>query len=114
MPELAASPENYQQPPGDDPSISGSCRSHTRPSHSSSFAYWKSRHRDALRRIAGSERKVEQLEGEKRQLKADLFGKSTQTTKRMLRRSQRGGGQERQPGRSVRGPTPSRGSFNAI
>jgi transposase len=44
--------------------------------------YWKSRHRDALQRTAELERKVEQLEGEKRQLKADLFGKSTETTTR--------------------------------
>jgi transposase len=44
--------------------------------------YWKSRHRDALRRITELERKVEQLEGEKRQLKADLFGKSTETATR--------------------------------
>ena len=45
-------------------------------------AYWKSRHRDALQRIAGLEQKVEQLEGEKRQLKADLFGRRTETTSR--------------------------------
>jgi hypothetical protein len=44
--------------------------------------YWKSRHHDSLQRIAALERKVEQLEGEKRQLKADLFGKSTETTTR--------------------------------
>src|SRR5271155_3897938 len=44
--------------------------------------YWKSRHRDALRRITELEQKGEQLEGEKRQLKADLFGKSTETTTR--------------------------------
>src|SRR4051812_38879863 len=44
--------------------------------------YWKSRHRDALQRITELERNVEQLEGEKRQLKADLFGKSTETTTR--------------------------------
>ena len=45
-------------------------------------AYWKSRHRDALQRITGLEQKVEQLEGEKRQLKADLFGRRTETTTR--------------------------------
>jgi chromosome segregation ATPase len=45
-------------------------------------AYWKSRHRDALQRIAGLEQKVEQLEGEKRQLKDDLFGRRTETTSR--------------------------------
>src|SRR4051794_7744176 len=44
--------------------------------------YWKSRHRDALRRITALEQDVEQLEGEKRQLQADLFGKSTETTTR--------------------------------
>jgi transposase len=44
--------------------------------------YWKSRHRDALRRITALEHDVEQLEGERRQLKADLFGKSTETTTR--------------------------------
>ncbi len=43
---------------------------------------WKSRHRDALQRISALDQKVEQLEGEKRQLKADLFGKSTETTTR--------------------------------
>jgi transposase len=44
--------------------------------------YWKSRHRDALNRITELDQKVEQLEGEKRQLQADLFGKSTETTTR--------------------------------
>jgi transposase len=44
--------------------------------------YWKSRHRDALQRTTELERKVEQLEGERRQLQADLFGKRTETTTR--------------------------------
>jgi transposase len=44
--------------------------------------YWRSRHRDALQRIAGLDRKVEKLEGEKRQLKADLFGRRTEATTR--------------------------------
>src|ERR1700722_13297750 len=44
--------------------------------------YWRSRHRDALGRTTELEHDVEQLEGEKRQLKADLFGKSTETTTR--------------------------------
>src|SRR3954454_20788240 len=39
---------------------------------------WKSRHRDALGRVAASEQKVEQLEGEKRQLQADLFGRRSE------------------------------------
>ena len=42
--------------------------------------YWMSRHRDALLRIAAFERKVEQLEGEKRQLQADLFGRRSEST----------------------------------
>src|SRR5271166_3288280 len=42
--------------------------------------YWKSRHRDALLRIAALEQKVEQLEGENRQLQADLFGRRSETT----------------------------------
>ncbi len=41
--------------------------------------YWKSRHRDALNRITALEKKVEQLEGEKRQLQADLFGRRSET-----------------------------------
>jgi transposase len=44
--------------------------------------YWKSRHRDALQRATELEQKVEHLEGEKRQLQADLFGKSTENTTR--------------------------------
>src|SRR5436305_12111014 len=40
--------------------------------------YWKSRHRDALSRISTLEQKVEQLEGEKRQLQADLFGRRSE------------------------------------
>jgi transposase len=41
--------------------------------------YWKSRHRDALCRIAALEEKNDQLEGEKRQLQADLFGRRSET-----------------------------------
>jgi transposase len=40
--------------------------------------YWKSRHRDALDRVAALEQEVEQLEGEKRQLQADLFGRRSE------------------------------------
>src|SRR3982751_3413711 len=40
--------------------------------------YWKSRHRDALGRITALEQKVEQLEGERRQLQADLFGRRSE------------------------------------
>ena len=41
--------------------------------------YWQSRHRDSLKRIAALEQKIEQLEGEKRQLQADLFGRRSET-----------------------------------
>jgi transposase len=41
--------------------------------------YWKSRHRDALIRVATLEQNVEQLQGEKRQLQADLFGRRSET-----------------------------------
>jgi len=44
--------------------------------------YWKSRHRDALQRITELEQKVEQLEGEKRKLQADLFGRRSEKTSR--------------------------------
>src|SRR3954467_4484044 len=40
--------------------------------------YWKSRHRDALDRVAALEQEVERLEGEKRQLQADLFGRRSE------------------------------------
>jgi transposase len=40
--------------------------------------YWKSRHRDALGRITALEQKIEQLDGEKRQLQADLFGRRSE------------------------------------
>src|SRR5260370_3201385 len=42
--------------------------------------YWQSRHRDALRRIGELEQQVEHLQGEKRQLQADLFGRRSETT----------------------------------
>ena len=50
--------------------------------------YWKSRHRDALQRVTVLEQKVEQLEGEKRQLKADLFGRRSETQPRNDRSNQ--------------------------
>ena len=40
------------------------------------------RHRDALDRITALEQKVEQLEGEKRQLQADLFGRRSEAQPR--------------------------------
>src|SRR5215211_6315530 len=44
--------------------------------------YWKSRHRDALGRVTALEQTVEHLEGEKRQLQADLFGRRSETQPR--------------------------------
>ncbi len=41
--------------------------------------YWKSRHRDAVRRIGELEQQVTQLQGEKRKLQADLFGRRSET-----------------------------------
>jgi transposase len=40
--------------------------------------FWKSCHRDALLRITALQQKVEHLEGEKRQLQADLFGRRSE------------------------------------
>jgi transposase len=40
--------------------------------------YWKSRHRDAIGRIGELEQQVGRLEGEKRQLRADLFGRRSE------------------------------------
>jgi transposase len=42
--------------------------------------YWQSRHRDALSRIGQLEQQVKQLQGEKRKLQADLFGRRSETT----------------------------------
>jgi hypothetical protein len=42
--------------------------------------YWQSRHRDALGRIGQLEQQVEHLQGEKRQLQAELFGRRSETT----------------------------------
>jgi transposase len=42
--------------------------------------YWQSRHRDGLRRIGELEQQVEQLQGENRQLQADLLGRRSETT----------------------------------
>ena len=44
--------------------------------------YWRSRHRDALGRITALEQTVAQLEGEKRQLQADLFGRRSEAHSR--------------------------------
>src|SRR6266446_10415073 len=83
-------------------------------------AYWKSRHRDALQRIAGLEQKVEQLEGEKRQLKADLFGRRTETTTRSDRSNHlddpQGDSQEpqRKRGQQPENPGPKRRDYSHL
>src|SRR5215204_7344297 len=60
--------------------------------------YWKSRHRDALDRITALEQKVEQLEGEKRQLQADLFGRRSETQPRNDRSNHLDDPQDDSPG----------------
>jgi transposase len=83
-------------------------------------AYWKSRHRDALQRITGLEQKVEQLEGEKRQLKADLFGKRTETTTRSDRSNHLDDPQDdsqeprRNPGQQPENPGPKRRDYSHL
>ena len=42
--------------------------------------YWKSRHRDAMRCAGELKQQVEKLQGEKRQLRADLFGRRSEAT----------------------------------
>jgi transposase len=82
--------------------------------------YWKSRHRDALQRTAELERKVEQLEGEKRQLQADLFGKSTETTTRSDRSNQLDDpqddsqGPQRKRGQQPENPGPKRRDYSHL
>src|SRR5215210_6871441 len=60
--------------------------------------YWKSRHRDALGRITALEQNVEQLEGEKRQLQADLFGRHAETQPRSDRSNDLDDPQDDSPG----------------
>jgi transposase len=82
--------------------------------------YWKSRHSDALRRITELEQKVEQLEGEKRQLKADLFGKSTETTTRSDRSNDLDNphddsrGPQRKRGQQPNNPGPQRRDYSHL
>jgi transposase len=83
-------------------------------------AYWKSRHRDALKRITELERKVEQLEGEKRQLQADLFGKRTETTTRSDRSNHLDDPQDdsseppRKRGQQPENPGPTRRAYDHL
>ncbi len=82
--------------------------------------YWKSRHRDALQRITELEQKVEQLEGEKRQLQADLFGKSTENTTRSDRSNDLDDPQDdsqgplRKRGQQPKNPGPKRRDYSHL
>jgi len=82
--------------------------------------YWKSRHRDALRRIGQLEQQVEQLQGEKRQLQADLFGRRSETTSLKDRSNHlddpqddtRGPGRKR--GQQAGNPGPQRRDYSSL
>ena len=82
--------------------------------------YWKSRHRKALGRIAKLEKQVEQLEGEKRKLQADLFGKSTEKTTRSDRSNDLDDpqddsrGPERKRGQQPNNPGPKRRDYSHL
>ena len=82
--------------------------------------YWKSRHRDALRRIGELEQQVEQLQGEKRQLQADLFGRRSETTSLKDRSNHLDDPQDDTPGpRRKRGqqagnPGPKRRDYSSL
>jgi transposase len=82
--------------------------------------YWKSRHRDALRRIGELEQQVEQLQGEKRQLQADLYGRRSETTSLKDRSNHlddpqddtRGPGRKR--GQQAGNPGPKRRDYSSL
>jgi transposase len=82
--------------------------------------YWKSRHRDALHRASALEQKAEQLEGEKRQLQADLFGRRSET-KALTDRSHDlqdpqddSQGPERKRGQQPENPGPKRRDYSHL
>ncbi len=82
--------------------------------------YWQSRHRDAVRRIGQLEQQVEQLQGEKRQLQADLFGRRSETTSLKDRSNHlddpqddtRGPGRKR--GQQAGNPGPKRRDYSSL
>jgi len=82
--------------------------------------YWKSRHRDALGRVTALEQKVEQLEGEKRQLRADLFGRRSEARSRNDRSNDlddpRDGTQRtrRKRGQQPKNPGPKRRDYSRL
>src|SRR4051794_30316757 len=82
--------------------------------------YWKSRHRDALGRVTALEQKVEQLEGEKRQLQADLFGRRSETQSRPDRShdwddpQDDSQGPQRKRGQQPKNPGPQRRDYSHL
>jgi transposase len=82
--------------------------------------YWKSRHRDALGRVAALEQKIDQLEGGKRQLQADLFGRRSETRSRNDRSNDLDDPQDRaqQPrrnrGQQPENPGPKRRDYSRL
>lgn len=82
--------------------------------------YWKSRHRDALCRVTALEQKVEQLEGEKRQLQADLFGRRSETQPRNDRSNDLDDPQNESPepkrkrGQQAENPGPKRRDYSHL
>src|SRR5262245_37613220 len=82
--------------------------------------YWQSRHRDALRRIGELEQRVEDLQGEKRQLQADLFGRRSEATALKDRSNDlddpqdntRGAGRKR--GQQAGNPGPKRRDYSSL
>jgi transposase len=82
--------------------------------------YWKSRHRDALGRITTLEQTVEQLEGERRQLQADLFGRRSETQPRHDRSNDLedpqddSQGPQRKRGQQPKNPGPKRRDYSHL
>jgi transposase len=69
--------------------------------------YWKSRHADAVNRLAGLEQDLEHLRGEKRNLQAQLFGRKTEKGSAVDRSNQLDDPTEAKPKRR-RGQQPDR------
>ncbi|HMB08107.1 MAG TPA: IS66 family transposase [Isosphaeraceae bacterium] len=82
--------------------------------------YWRSRHRDALGRITALEQTVAQLEGEKRQLQADLFGRRSEAHSRYDRSHDLEDPQDdslrpqRQRGQQPENPGPQRRDYSPL
>ena len=82
--------------------------------------YWQSRHRDALLRIGQLQQQVEQLQGEKRKLQADLFGRRSETTPRKDRSNHLDDPQDdtrgpaRKRGQQAGNPGPQRRDYSSL